>query len=594
LKQSAEILSKSSLVDGKYLVQFFIKKSTFSETYRVKDETGQLFFLKIFDLAKLHKTQFDNDGNVKEIESLKNIQHPNLATYKNSGEWIFKNKRYAYLVLGFISGETLAEKLSREQTIDPYEVKRIALGVINGLKYLHGLNPPMLHNHLNHQNVMLDLSGKIDIPKIIDFSFARHFQTSTKVFYREGLNQYYLAPECFHNVFSPQTDLYAVGALMYHLLFGMPPWFADLSEYKKDAIEEEILKSREKPLKIPSLNTTGSHDFEVVSSVVQKALDQNPDNRFDSADEIIKALNGETKIVFNHPEKQHTKQKGIKSSPEAGFGAIAGMNDLKEILYSDVIRALEEKELYESYGLTIPNGLLLYGPPGCGKSFFAEKLAEEAGYNYIEVKPSNLASIYVHGSQEKIGELFSEARKNAPTIINFEEFDALVPKRDGNAGHHQSGEVNEFLSQLNNCGKDGVFVIASTNQPSLIDPAVLRTGRIDKIIYIPPPDFQARKEMFKSLLKNRPVDFGIDYDVLAEKTENYVSVDIKHLIDESARLSLKSGSKITQAILLKVIESTRPSVSLNEIKKYDDIKAQLEGDQKTTQRPSIGFKTQKS
>ena len=95
MKQSAEILSKSSLVDGKYLVQFFIKKSTFSETYRVKDETGQLFFLKIFDLAKLHKTQFDNDGNVKEIESLKNIQHPNLATYKNSGEWIFKRDAFS-------------------------------------------------------------------------------------------------------------------------------------------------------------------------------------------------------------------------------------------------------------------------------------------------------------------------------------------------------------------------------------------------------------------------------------------------------------------------------------------------------------------
>ncbi|MDZ7774955.1 MAG: ATP-binding protein [Bacteroidales bacterium] len=119
-----------------------------------------------------------------------------------------------------------------------------------------------------------------------------------------------------------------------------------------------------------------------------------------------------------------------------------------------------------------------------------------------------MASIYVHGSQEKIGQLFDEARKNAPTILNFDEFDALSPQpRKTCRLSINSGEVNEFLAQLNNCGKDGVFVIASTNQPGLIDPAVLSAGRIDKIFFIPPPDFKARKEMFRLLLRKTPLRF---------------------------------------------------------------------------------------
>jgi transitional endoplasmic reticulum ATPase len=130
---------------------------------------------------------------------------------------------------------------------------------------------------------------------------------------------------------------------------------------------------------------------------------------------------------------------------------------------------------------------------------------------------------------------------------------------------------------LNNCGKNGVFVIATSNQPGLIDPAVMRAGRIDKLFYLPPPDFKARKAMFQLLLKKRPVDFGIDYDQLAHSTENFVSVDIQHLVNEAAREALKQRAKITQEILQQVIEETKPSVSDDEIKKYEQIRTELEG-----------------
>ena len=136
-----------------------------------------------------------------------------------------------------------------------------------------------------------------------------------------------------------------------------------------------------------------------------------------------------------------------------------------------------------------------------------------------------------------------------------------------------------------------MFVIASTNKPKLIDPAVLRAGRIDKVFYVPPPDFKARKEMFKMLLEKRTVDFGLDYEQLANKTENYVSVDVKQLINEASRKALRNKSKISQEILLEVIEKTRPSVSFAEIHKYskmrDDLERQHHGE---ISRPTIGFK----
>ena len=598
MKNTQAILSQSDTIDEKYTIQFFIKKGSHAETYRVKDTDNKTKFLKLFQLSKLHRTQFDGEGNIKEIEFLKSIKHPNIVKYSDSGEWLQNNQRFAWLVLDFISGETLEERLKREHTLNAYEVKQIVCGVLNGLKYLHNREQPLVHNDINHQNIMLDLSGNTPIPKIIDFGYARYFHNSTKVYYREGLNPYYLAPECFNNIFSPQSDLYSVGALIYHLLTGLPPWFMDLSDYQKDRVEleEVLLEARQKPLKIPSLSNSNVTDpyRDQLLAFAQKALQADVDLRFNSADEMLQALNGEVEIeVKPQQSKSALPKEGSKNQKRKkgqGFNDIAGMDELKETLFHDVIRALEEKELYEEYGLTIPNGMLLYGPPGCGKSFFAHKLAEEVGYNYVEVKPSELASIYVHGSQEKIGQLFDEARKNAPTILNFEEFDALVPNREQHAGSHQSGEVNEFLAQLNNCGKDGVFVIASTNQPGLIDPAVLRAGRIDKIFFVPPPDFKARKEMFKMLLEKRPLDFGVDFDSLAEKTKNNVSIDIEHLVNEASRKALRLKSKITHQIINETIDNTKPSVKVSEIKRYEKIRAQLEGIDQRQERPSIGYK----
>lgn len=276
---------------------------------------------------------------------------------------------------------------------------------------------------------------------------------------------------------------------------------------------------------------------------------------------------------------------GQKTGP--GFSAVAGMDELKKRMQSDVLDILKDQEDAKKYGLSIPNGMLLYGPPGCGKTFFAERFAEEAGYNYHYVKTSDLASVYLHGSQEKIAQLFEKARKEAPSIICFDEFDALAPRRDkvDNASHR--AEVNEFLSQLDNCGKDGVFVIATTNRPDNIDPAVLRSGRMDYKIYIPVPDADSRAALFSVMLENRLTDDDINYDLLAEKTDGFLASDINSVVMTAARESFRRKIPIGMECLLSSINATSPSLSKSDLGHYEKIRTEFEKKEDTLTR--IGF-----
>lgn len=583
------ILQKEQIV-GTYTIQFFIKESSYAETYRVKDLAGKRYFMKLIHTAKLNRQQFDEEGRILEIEITKRMQHSHLVNYQDSGELIWNGQKFVYLILHFISGETVSQKVARELHCNVYDTKRIALSVLSGLNYLHTQVVPIIHNEVTIQNVMLDLLEEPSQPKLIDFGFARFLNTRGQAMFKDT-NLFYLASERFNGVCSVQTDLYAVGAMIYHLLFGIPPWYITLSPMlgMEQQIERIVLE-REKPLKLPEIENLFEFD-EYLPNIILKALANDSDDRFHSAEEFIQALNGEIEIGSTKINSDIQLKAVLKKETKCGrgFEDVAGMKELKDILTKQVISVIKDKERAERYKLNIPNGMLLYGPPGCGKSFISEKFAEETGYNYIYVKSSDLASIYVHGSQEKIGKLFEQARKQAPTILCFDEFDSLVPNRDKVNSASQSGEVNEFLSQLNNCGKEGIFVIASTNRPELIDPAVLRRGRIDKIIYLPVPDREARSAMFALHLKGRPTDFGINYEYLATLTENYVSSDIAYIVNEAANIASINNEVITQTIIERVIRNTSPSVKADVLAYYEQLRNRFEGLATLPTRPKIGF-----
>lgn len=596
------ILSKGFSIDEKYSVLLFIKQGNNAETYRLKGTDGKLYFLKLFNYAKLHRSAFDSENNLLEIELLKKAKHENIVSYKDSGELIYDGKKFVYLVLNFIAGETLADRISREAFTNYYDIQIIISDVLNGLSYLHKLTDPIIHNEITPQNIMLDLSDDVLKAKIIDFGFARSFHQSTKAYNKVGLNLNYVASECFNGLYSPQSDIFSVGAIMYQTLFGMPPWFKDVSKFQTDRTnaEENILQERNKPLTFSKV----SNDFvgyeETINLLLKKALSQDTENRFQSADEFIQALNGEIEVEdidkvqkeksVDKPEKkiQNKKAKG------KGFDAIAGLDDLKMEMKRSVIDVLQNPEKAERYGAKLPNGMVLYGPPGCGKTFFAKHFAEEVGFNFILATPSTLKSRYINATQENIAKMFEDAEKNAPTIIFIDEINELLPNRDSDSHEMAKSAVNEMLAQMDRTGEKGIFIIGATNYPDMIDPAMLRSGRLEKKFYLPPPDFKLRKALFEMSLslRKKVLDFGIDYDILSNLTENYVSSDIESIVNEATSIAMVDDSRITMGLLEKVIKSFKPFPK-EELKKYQTIKAKMDGEniEQKNERPRIGFKS---
>ena len=195
----------------------------------------------------------------------------------------------------------------------------------------------------------------------------------------------------------------------------------------------------------------------------------------------------------------------------------------------------------------------------------------------------------MNATQENIAQMFKQAEENAPTIIFIDEMNELVPNRDSDVHEMARSAVNEMLAQMDRTGERGVFVIGATNYPDMIDPAILRAGRLDKKYYIGAPDFEARRGLFKLYLKSRPYDFGLDYEKLARITEGYVSADIELIVVDSARIALRQKSKITMAILEDVIAQTRPSLTSDELKKYLTFKARIEGNEQLPTRRRVGF-----
>jgi len=598
-------LTKNFIINNEYKVLLFVKKGLYAQTYRVKANDGKLYFLKLFNFSQLHKSAFDENNNILEIEFLKGFKHQNLVKYIDSGEVIIENKKSAYLVLDFIAGETLYEKIIRERYNSLYDIKNVVIGILEGLKYIHKSDNPIIHNEITLHNVMLDLSSGSPKPIIIDFGYAREFHQSSKVFNKEGLNLNFVATESFHNIFSPQSDLFSVGMMLYQLIYNSLPWVIDDSKFKGklSLIEEKIEVERKKKIQFPDVSNIIIDFDENINNIIKKSLHHDTEVRFDSADEFIKALKDEVKvhdidtIQIQKSETTKSKKKTNFSSVPLGkgFSAIAGMNDLKTQLQVEVIDALRNPEEYEKYGVTIPNGMLLYGPPGCGKTFFAKHFAEEVGFNFMMIKPSSLKSRYVNATQENIAKMFEEAEENAPTIIFIDEMNELVPNRESEVHEMAKSAVNEMLAQMDRTGEKGIFIIGATNYPHMIDPAILRAGRLDKKVYLSPPDFEARKAMFEMYLKSRPLDFGIDYEKLSNLTESYVAADIELIVNDASRNALKNKERISMNILINVINNINPSVPISELNKYEQLNKKLTGENniapnKTNERPPIGFK----
>lgn len=255
-----------------------------------------------------------------------------------------------------------------------------------------------------------------------------------------------------------------------------------------------------------------------------------------------------------------------------GFDCVAGMKPLKELLINEVIEPLLNPEKYKKFKLGIPNGILLFGPPGCGKTFIVKKLAEELGYNFIEMNPSSVATSFVHGAVGNIGKVFEMAKLQAPSIVFIDEIEGLVPKREelSSSADIKKEEINEFLLQLNNAGENKILVVGATNRPHMIDTAILRSGRMDKRIFIGPPDFDARRDMIRICLSGRPYSKDINFEKLSEMSEGYVGSDIELIVTEAARAAVfQDKNMIDEKMLIDAIQKFNPSINADEIHYYE-------------------------
>lgn len=445
------------------------------------------------------------------------------------------------------------------------------------------------------------------------------------------LDRLYRAPETYMGTLYPESMQFSLALLLATMLQGHHPWAL---ESDKNGYLAFVRMRRSKPtLELPK-------EF---AESIKKALSTNRGNRYKTFTEFVDALMSHSGEVMpntyecfgqSHPKKEKKKdvntetkseKKDIKinrdteemeqyssttepkltlkfaSKKGEGFKAIAGMENLKKELRRDFIDVVNHQDMASQYKIQIP-GLLFYGPPGTGKSYVAQRLSEELGMDFTLISPSDFASIYVHGSQSLIRQLFDNARKQAKknkrgVLLVFDEMDAVCPQRTEANIENQASEVAEMLTQLNTCRNDKVYCIGTTNCLKRIDKAVIRKGRIDKIFYFGLPDMEARKALLEYELSTRPHADDIDMAHLATLTEGLTSSDISYVVGESARQAFEKAIStnsqeavdIDQSIIEDVIANTTPSVSASDLKDYERMRDEYVTGKSQQRRNPIGF-----
>jgi transitional endoplasmic reticulum ATPase len=261
--------------------------------------------------------------------------------------------------------------------------------------------------------------------------------------------------------------------------------------------------------------------------------------------------------------------------PNIKWTDIGGLKKVKQELMEAVEWPLKKPEAFKRVGIRPPKAIMLYGPPGCGKTLLAKAVANESQANFIAIKGPELLSKWVGESERGVREIFKKARQTAPTIILFDEVDALAPRRGMNSGSHVTETVvNQILTELDGIEPlENVVVLGSTNRPDIIDPSLLRPGRFDRLLLVPSPDKEARLEVFKIHTKEMPLE-GVNLEDLAEKTEGYTGADIEAVCREAGMYALRENvesNKVTKKHFDKSMHKVKSSVSEDEVKSYEKV-----------------------
>lgn len=316
--------------------------------------------------------------------------------------------------------------------------------------------------------------------------------------------------------------------------------------YKKDnysacnVILEEVIDQGTNDTKIYILYAKGllkEFNFSQAVEAYQKALDLDPRCYDEELDNQLRQR------AMNEPEdfEEEIDQRFLLK-PDVNFSDVGGMDAVKKEIELKIIKPLLHPELYKAYGKKTGGGILLYGPPGCGKTFIAKATAGQVNAKFISVGLNDILDMWIGNSEKNLHELFELARKNTPCVLFIDEIDALGASRSDmkqSSGRHL---INQFLQELDGIdhSNEGVLIIGATNTPWNLDPAFRRPGRFDRIVFVQPPDVSSRESILRLKLENKPIG-KIDYQSIAKKSEHFSGADIDAIIDIAIERKLEDS-----------------------------------------------------
>ncbi|ETL47050.1 hypothetical protein F441_03317, partial [Phytophthora nicotianae CJ01A1] len=290
-----------------------------------------------------------------------------------------------------------------------------------------------------------------------------------------------------------------------------------------------------------------------------------------------------------------SKREGFATIPDVTWDDIGALNEVRDELSLAVLQPIAHPERFAALGLSMPAGVLLYGPPGCGKTLLAKAIAHESGANFISIKGPELLDKYVGESERSVRQVFQRARASSPCVVFFDELDALAPRRSGGAGGDAGGNgvservVNQLLTEMDGLdGRRNVFIIAATNRPDIIDPAMLRPGRLDKLLYVPLPQASERHQILKTISSKCALAPSVQLEAIAAdpRCEGFSGADLSALVREAGITALRETdfSKLEAGIsalgiehhhFISAFDRVFPSVSRADQRMFDRMKKNL-------------------
>lgn len=302
------------------------------------------------------------------------------------------------------------------------------------------------------------------------------------------------------------------------------------------ALAEPLLKTSERPLALLAMarGEQASGEIERAQSLYSEAIELDRSLVDESLEADLEPVDS-LKITTGGELTGLSAEEISVEKSSLGFSSLGGMEALKEQLRLSIIYPMQKPEIYEAYGKKVGGGILLYGPPGCGKTHLAKALAGELGANFFSVGLNDILDMYIGNSEKNLSELFSLARSKAPSVLFIDEVDALGSKRGNNNSTSLRTTTTHFLTEMDgiNSNNDKLLVLGATNEPWNVDSAFRRPGRFDRVIFVPPPDLEARTEILKIHSAEKNMAPNIPWSKLASKMEHFSGADVAHVVEQA-------------------------------------------------------------